>query len=332
MSTLPVSSHNPVSQSVALPDGVVLRLLEGAAPPARIIEAAVQPFHLHLAGAAGGISLSGDSVAVTLGRQMLEHMSGLLHGGNRIDEVEVRRIAGTTVEAALKHDLAYRLQGLRLPVRPMSLCQVAFLDAMLFSHHSLIFGLGPTGTGKTHLAIVAGLALVAEEKFKSLVITRPHVLMEGEVMTPSLRAETIYDEQFAPIEDELRELISPEEIRRLTDLGKIEIAPLGRMRGRTFNESFIIVDEAQNLTVKKMRMAVTRLGRGSRMVITGDMAQSDLPQGETSGLPHLLKLISGTDLALVHQFSLNQIIRNDLVARLEALYARDGGGGMRAAA
>lgn len=330
MSSVQGPTSAPQSLTVALPDGVVRQLLEGPALPARSLEAAVQPFRLHLAGASGGVALTGDPVAIGLGRQMLEQMTGILHGGARIDEIEVRRIAAATVETALKHDLAFRLSGLRLPVRPMSLSQVAFLNAMLFSQQSLIFGLGPTGTGKTHLAIVAGLALVADEKFKSLVITRPHVLMEGEVMTPSLRAETIYDEQFAPIEDELRELISPEEIRRLTDQGRIEIAPLGRMRGRTFNESFIIVDEAQNLSVKKMRMAVTRLGRGSRMVITGDMAQTDLPQGEASGLPHLLNLISGTDLALVHQFSLSQIIRNDLVARLEALYARDGG--LRAAA
>jgi phosphate starvation-inducible protein PhoH and related proteins len=93
------------------------------------------------------------------------------------------------------------------------------------------------------------------------------------------------------------------------------------MRGRTFNQSFIVVDEAQNMTVRKMRMAVTRLGRASRMVVTGDPAQHDLPSGEPSGLTHILRLIGGTDLALVHQFQNLEIIRNDLVASIEALYS-----------
>jgi phosphate starvation-inducible PhoH-like protein len=156
--------------------------------------------------------------------------------------------------------------------------------------------------------------------------------MEGEILTPELSAETADDQQLTPIEDVLRELIGREEIRRLTDHGLIEIMPLGRMRGRTFNETFVVVDEAQNMTVRKMRMAVTRIGRASCMVVTGDPVQNDLPSGETSGLTHFLRLIDGTDLALVHQFQNLEIIRNDLVARIEALFSQEHGADMRAAA
>lgn len=159
----------------------------------------------------------------------------------------------------------------------MSLSQAAFMNAMLSGHRSLIFGVGPTGTGKTHLAIAAGLNQVAESRFKTLVITRPRVRLEGEIMTPELHAETAYNEQLTPIEDELYALIGRADTRRQIDQGLIEIMPLGRMRGRTFNETFVVVDEAQNMTVRKMRMAVTRLGRGSRMVVTGDPVQNDLP-------------------------------------------------------
>jgi phosphate starvation-inducible PhoH-like protein len=157
-------------------------------------------------------------------------------------------------------------------------------------------------------------------------------MMEGEVMTPALRAETGPDEQLTAIEDALHDLIGHEALKRLAGSGQIEITPLGRMRGRTFNDSFIIVDEAHNMTVRKMRMVVTRIGQDSRMVITGDPAQVDLPGDEPSGLAHLLGLIKGTDLALVHEFTRRQIIRNDLVARLETLYAGEDAPGLRAAA
>jgi phosphate starvation-inducible PhoH-like protein len=121
------------------------------------------------------------------------------------------------------------------------------------------------------------------------------------------------------------------EVRRLKEHEQLEILPLGRMRGRTFNEAFIVIDEAQNMTVRKMRMALTRLGFGSRMVVTGDPSQIDLHEEEPSGLPHLLNMIADTDIALVHEFQGTNIIRSDVVARLEALYERAGMGRVRAA-
>ncbi len=130
-----------------------------------------------------------------------------------------------------------------------------------------------------------------------------------------------YDSQFEFLEDIFRDLIGYDKFLQFKEQRKLELVPLGHFRGRTFNDSFIILDEAQNMTVRKMRMAVTSIGRASRMVITGDPIHVDLRDEVPSGLPHLLDLLEDTDLARVHYFEHKQIIRNNLVAKLEKLYA-----------
>jgi phosphate starvation-inducible PhoH-like protein len=318
------------SHDVDFPQRYVEHLFSRSDAPGRHIELAVRPYRLQIIPQYGGVRLAGDEVAVTLAEKIMERIGAALLATGHVDEALIRDTAVSVIQDTLKHDLAYRLSGLRQELRPMSLSQVAFMNAVLLADRSLIFGVGPTGTGKTHLAIAAGLNLVAESRFKCLIITRPHVMMEGEVMTPELCAETANDEQLTPLEDVLHELIGNAETRRLIDQGVIKIMPLGRMRGRTFNPSFILLDEAQNMNVRKMRMAVTRLGLASCMVVTGNPVQNDLLSGETSGLTHLLRLIAGTDLALVHQFQNHEIIRGDLAARLEALYSQEDGVDMRA--
>jgi phosphate starvation-inducible protein PhoH and related proteins len=305
-----------------LPQCHIELLFSGANAPARRLELAVRPYHLQILSQDGDVQLAGDELAVTLADKMIQRIRAALRNTVQADKAFFDDTANSVIQFALNHDLPLRLAGLRRLLRPMSLSQLAFITTILHGGRSLIFGVGPTGTGKTHLAIAAGLNLVAESRFKSMLISRPRLRMEGEALTPELRAETVYDEQLTPIEDVLRDLIGHEESRHLAEQGLIEIIPLGRMRGRTFNETFILIDEAQNMTVRKMRMAVTRLGRTSRMVITGDPSQDDLPAGETSGLSHLLDLVDGTELAYVHQFQKQEIIRNELVARIEELYSR----------
>ena len=287
----------------------------------RQIEARLRPYQLKIEPAPQGAMLSGDALAVALGAAMIERALELQAAG-RTDEARLARAIGEVLDYELKHDLSFRLVGLNNALRPMSLSQVAFMNALLHSRRELILGIGPTGTGKTHLAIAAGLNALALGRVKSLVATRPHVIFEGETITPSIRAETSDDDQLDPIHDELLSLLGHDEVQRLTQHGQLEILPLGRMRGRTFNDAFIVVDEAQNITVRKMRMVVTRLGRGSQMVLTGDPSHIELHEDEPSGLPHLLKLIAGANLALVHEFEGADIMRNDVVARLESLYAR----------
>jgi phosphate starvation-inducible PhoH-like protein len=318
------------THEVELGSQLIDRLFLGATPWSHEIEKAVRPFHLQAARRIGGVRLDGDPTGVALGSAILRRLAEARPIGGHMETIA--ESIETAVQNALKHDLAFRLTGLPHAVRPMSLGQVAFMQALLAGDRSLIFGVGPTGTGKTHLAVAAGLSLVAEQRFKTLVLTRPRVMLEGEVMTAALRSETAYDEQLTPIEDVLHDLIGPDEIRRQTEHGLIQIVPLGRMRGRTFNDAYVLIDEAQNMTVRKMRMALTRIGRNARMVVTGDPRQIDLPHEEPSGLIHILRLISGTDLALIHKFQNQEIVRNDLVSRIEALYSHEDSPEIRAAA
>lgn len=320
MNSRPDPTRKSRSHDVELPPNLAERV--AAEGLVRRFELAVSPYRLRIARAPAGVRIGGDELAVTLAVEMLKGILEVFHETGQVDGSLINDTASAVVQNALRHEQSFRLTGLHHPLRPMSLSQVAFLNAILFSHQSLIMGIGPTGTGKTHLAIAAGLNLLAEARIKRIVITRPHVMMEGEIMTPALRAETERDDQLKSIEDVLYDLIGHDETKRLTEQDLLEITPLGRMRGRTFKESVIIVDEAQNMTVRKMRMAVTRIGLGSRMIVTGDPAQIDLRGDEPSGLTHLLGLVASADLAVVHYFERHQIVRNEVVARLEALYSQ----------
>jgi phosphate starvation-inducible PhoH-like protein len=315
-----------------MPHQSVQILFSGAGSAGHNIHQAVAPFRVAISPVAGGIRLTGDEIAVTLVVEMMRRVAEATKAGHAITEPMFNAVASSTVNDALKHALSFRLNGIHSAVRPMSLSQVAFMNAMLSSDRSLIFGVGPTGTGKTHLAIAAGLNLIAEKRFKSMVVTRPRGMLDGDIMTAALRAETVYDEQLTPIEDALHDLVGRDETRRQIEHGLLEITPLGRMRGRSFNECFILIDEAQNMAKKMMRMALTRLGRNSRMVVTGDPAQIAIAGDEPSGLPHILRHIEGTDIALIHQFQNHQIIRNATVARIEAIYSSEDDPEIRAAA
>lgn len=278
---------------------------------------AISPFRVAVRAANDGATAEGDAeaaqIVAVLTRALELDPEGAVTPEQHIAE---------SIAHALKYDLALRLKGIPYPLRLMTLAQLAFMDVLLKDPHQLIIGIGPTGTGKTHLALAAGLNMLAEGRVGRMVLTRPHILFEGEVMTAPLRAELLDQGQLAPILDELHALIGHEVTKRLFGEGKLEVAPLGYMRGRTFSEAFILVDEAQNLTVSAMHTVVTRLGHGSRMVLTGDPDHVDLHGKELSGLADLLSLIEGKDLAAIHRFERGEIIRNDLVASLDHLYAK----------
>lgn len=314
---------DPGAQTVALPNNQVKQMLFERDALMKRLEQEFQPYKFQVSAVPEGVQIDGDDVAVTLCSRVLTRVAEALKASGKSGLASLDATVSAEIENALKRDLAFRLEGLFHPVQPMSLAQVAFMDGLLNDEEELVLGVGSTGTGKTHLSLAAGLSLLAKGRVKQIVVTRPHVLIEGEAMTPGLRQDLVYEDQFTAIEDVLHDLIGIAEFDQLIEDRKLLLTPLGRMRGRTFNHSFIIVDEAQNMTVRKMRMVTTRIGRDSRMVVIGDPAQVDLRTDEPSGLGHLLNLIEGTDIAGVHRFGTNQIIRNDIVARLEKLYARD---------
>lgn len=283
----------------------------------RVLQA-VQPFRASVQRTAAGLRVEGDAIGATLIGDILK---AVVDSRGRSPGLTDQALIEGVIQADLKHQLAYRLQGVTHPLQPKSLAQVAFMEAMINGEEPLILGVGPTGTGKTHLAIAAGLSMVAEGRYDRLVVTRPNVAVGSRGDAPARRPEP--EGQNLPVRDVLRQLISVEEIRRRVDQGVIELTPVELMRGRTFNGAFIVVDEAQNLTIPQMRMVLTRLGRKARMVVLGDPAQIDLGLGEVSGLTHALTLLSGVARMKVLEFHPGEIIRNDLVGEIEALYQRD---------
>jgi phosphate starvation-inducible PhoH-like protein len=300
------------------------RILAGQGDVLKWAEEAISPFKVQMSATPGGVKIDGDEVSVTLASRILEQIGAASSETQGLDSSSLKTTMFSAIQNCLRHDLAFRLGGLQHPVRSMSLSQFAFMRSLLSRDKTFVIGIGPAGTGKTHLAVAAGLHELASGHVKSLIITKPHVAMEGEVVTAATRQDIDVDYQFGVFDDILHDLIGHKEIDRLVEQRMLQMMPLGRMRGRTFNEAFVIVDEAQNMTVRKMRMVLTRIGRGSRIVLTGDPTQADLLGDEVSGLGHLLELIQGTDIATVQRFESRQIIRNKIVARLESLYERAG--------
>ncbi len=290
----------------------------------KAIKRELLPLKFNVSSANDSIQVNGDEIAVMLVSKLFDQISGALSEHRSLDIPQTDTAISDVVERALKHELCFRLVGLPYPLQPKSLSQVAFMHKLLSKSKKLIFGVGPTGTGKTHLAIAAALNQLAKGNVHRIVISRPHVVMEGEIVTPATRAEMEHDDQFEYLEDVFGDLIGHIKFSNLIEQRKIELMPLGHMRGRTFNDSFIVIDEAQNMTIRKMRMAVTRIGRGSRMVVTGDPTHIDLIGDEPSGLIHILKLIQNTDIATIHHFEKTQIVRTEIAAQLEELYAHQG--------
>lgn len=189
--------------------------------------------------------------------------------------------------------------------------------------HDLTFGVGPAGTGKTYLAVACAVEALDREQVRRLVLVRPAV-EAGERLgfLPGDFAQKV-DPYLRPIYDALYETLGFDRVTRLVERGAIEIAPLAYMRGRTLNEAFVILDEAQNTTVEQMRMFLTRIGFGSRAVVTGDITQTDLPVRTRSGLRHAVDVLAGIEEVAINRFDASDIVRHPLVAKIVTAYERE---------
>ncbi len=201
--------------------------------------------------------------------------------------------------------------------RARSPAQAAYLDLM--RTHPLVFGIGPAGTGKTYLAAAFGAHLLHERQVDRLILSRP-ALEAGERLgfLPGDLKEKI-DPYLRPLYDALFDVLG-DRTEKLMELGTIEVAPLAFMRGRTLTRAFVILDEAQNVTPAQMKMFLTRLGEDSRMVVTGDPTQSDLPSGRAEGLSEALRILHGIEGAAVAHFTEKDVVRHALVSRIVAAY------------
>ncbi len=206
-------------------------------------------------------------------------------------------------------------------VRPRNPHQRSYLQGIM--DVDLSFGVGPAGTGKTYLAVAAAVRALEREAVRRIILVRPAV-EAGERLgfLPGDLAQKV-DPYLRPLYDALYEMLGFERVGRLIERQVIEIAPLAYMRGRTLNESFIILDEAQNATIEQMKMFLTRLGFGSTAVVTGDVTQIDLPQAQRSGLAHAAKILHGVEGVRITHFSADDVVRHPLVARIVRAYDKN---------
>ena len=206
-------------------------------------------------------------------------------------------------------------------IRPKTKGQAAYVAAI--ENHTITFGIGPAGTGKTYLAMAQAVAALQAKRVNRIVLTRPAV-EAGERLgfLPGSLSEKI-DPYLRPLYDALHDMMDPESIPKLIEAGTIEVAPLAYMRGRTLNDAFIILDEAQNTTREQMKMFLTRLGFGATMVVTGDVTQVDLPGGTKSGLRAAREILLGVDDIGFCELTAEDVVRHRLVGDIITAYAKD---------
>jgi phosphate starvation-inducible PhoH-like protein len=208
-------------------------------------------------------------------------------------------------------------------ITPRSPTQAAYVDAM--RKHDLVFGLGPAGTGKTYLAVAVAVSMLLEDAVERIILTRPAV-EAGERLgfLPGALEEKV-DPYMRPMYDALYDMMPGDRVLRRRDAGEIQVAPLAYMRGRTLSNACIILDEAQNTTPMQMKMFLTRMGENSRMVVTGDPTQVDLPAGTRSGLQDALEILDGVDDIKMIRFTADDVVRHPLVASIVRAYDKNSG-------
>jgi phosphate starvation-inducible PhoH-like protein len=274
------------------------------------------------------VTLEGSRAGVEQARRVLEGLYVQLKSDGELVSGDVD---GAIRQAVAQHSLFdYDLSSARSafeeinlrkrPVRARTAAQDAYMRAL--KRHALVFGTGPAGTGKTWLAVAQAVQLLERKEVDRIILSRPAV-EAGERLgfLPGDMREKV-DPYLRPIYDALYDLMDARIVERALEDGEIEIAPLAFMRGRTLSNAAVILDEAQNTTSMQMKMFLTRLGENSRMIVTGDPSQVDLPHGQTSGLAEAVKLLSGIEGVSHCTFTHHDVIRHELVSRIVEAYDR----------
>ncbi len=268
------------------------------------------------------LTLDGDGERVAEARAVVDELVELVEGGHAIGPDTVGAVAAALDQAAdirdIFEDVVWRHRGKK--IAPKTVVQKKYVDAIRQS--TVTFGVGPAGTGKTYLAIALAVAALSEKQVGRLILTRPAVeagerlgFLPGDMLAK-------VDPYMRPLFDALYDTMDPDRLTAYMERGTIEVAPLAFMRGRTLNDSFIILDEAQNTTPEQMQMFLTRLGFGSKMVVTGDITQIDLPREQASGLIQVRDILREVDGIGVVEFGHEDVVRHKLVQRIVEAYKR----------
>ena len=268
------------------------------------------------------ITLEGETDAVAAGETVVRELSDLIAEGHEIApgtiEAVTRALDQHESPAAILEDVVWRHRNIR--VAPKTINQKRYVDSI--RRNTVTFGIGPAGTGKTFLAVAMAAAALSRREVNRIILTRPAVeagerlgFLPGDMMAK-------VDPYLRPLFDALHDMMDPERVSQHLDRGVIEIAPLAFMRGRTLNDSFVILDEAQNTSPEQMKMFLTRLGFGSKVVVTGDITQIDLPRDNTSGLVQVGDILEEVDDIAFVRFGGEDVVRHKLVQRIVAAYGR----------
>lgn len=315
-----MTSDLPAPHTFSLPTSVSAVAIFGPADEfLRIIE---DEFDAGVLARGDTVTITGSASEAALIERLIDELVTIVRTGQGLTREVVERSIGmlrTETRERPADVLSLNILSNRgRTIRPKTLNQKRYVDAI--DEHTVIFGIGPAGTGKTYLAMAKAVQALQSKEVNRIILTRPAV-EAGESLgfLPGTLSEKI-DPYLRPLYDALHDMLDPESIPKLLTAGTIEVAPLAYMRGRTLNDAFIILDEAQNTSQEQMKMFLTRLGFGSKMVVTGDVTQIDLPTGQKSGLRVVREILD--DVLGVH-FSLltnHDVVRHKLVGRIVSAY------------
>lgn len=271
-----------------------------------------------------GVKITGSEENI---RKAAEAMDVLLENsrkGNGINEQSVRYVVSMVADDAAEEVRTLTADAVSVtlsgkPVRPRTVGQKKYLDAI--AANTIVLGIGPAGTGKTYLAVAMAVKALKSHEINRIILTRPAVEAGEKLGFLPGDLQDKVDPYLRPLYDALFEMLGAETVERDLEKNIIEIAPLAYMRGRTLDHAFIILDEAQNTTSEQIKMFLTRLGEGSKMVITGDITQIDLPDPQRSGLIEAMRVLKSVDDIVIHQFSEKDVVRHRLVQDIINAYA-----------
>ncbi|HET8652442.1 MAG TPA: PhoH family protein [Gaiellaceae bacterium] len=273
---------------------------------------------IHLRG--NQLTIEGDDERVDQVRTVIDEIVELVEGGHEIGPSTVDAVLGAIDEGEdvreVFEDVVWRHRGKR--IAPKTVMQKRYVDAI--RNHTVTFGVGPAGTGKTYLAMALAVAALQERQVNRIILTRPAV-EAGErlgFLPGDLLAKV--DPYLRPLYDALYDMLEADRLNSYMERGIVEVAPLAFMRGRTLNDSFIILDEAQNTSPEQMQMFLTRLGFGSKVVVTGDVTQVDLPKEQASGLIQVHDILGTIEGIAFIQFGHQDVVRHKLVQRIVEAY------------
>lgn len=319
-----MGDHTVTSRKIVLRDNDEARIVFG--PNDAHIRLMDQEFTCQVFYRGNELTLTGEADNVDKAYDLVEVLVQLVRKGHVLTEREVAYVLEMQKQGVIheilnlfSEDLAQNYKG--KPIRVKTLGQKQYVDAM--RKYDIVFATGPAGTGKTYLAVVLAHLALKRGEVKRIILTRPAV-EAGESLgfLPGDLQEKV-DPYLRPLYDALHDIMGPEQTTRAMERGLVEVAPLAYMRGRTLDESYVILDEAQNTTPEQMKMFLTRLGFGSKMVITGDLTQIDLPRGKLSGLREAVRILGAIEDIAIIELEEADVVRHPLVRRIIRAYAED---------